>query len=169
MHPKKLLSIYTHVHTHRLGLQTTHASIISTLTEGGTRRKARLRRDEGVSDRLLPPGGCGITDEWTGLLEGYSGFNRPHEILRFVLRVEANAGLWSRPDSAIINEIQSVRRKLLISLHGDLNPTRSSSRRRQWAWQSISSAAQNVYWCVVVCLFVCWPGLIVWPLTWSSL
>lgn len=44
-----------------------------------------------------------------GLLDGYSKFNRAHEILRFVLHMRANSELWPGQDSDVINELQSLR------------------------------------------------------------
>lgn len=88
MHSKK---IHTHTYTQT---RFTHASIISTLTKGETRRKARLKWERRAFF-WLPPSirKLRYQQQMDGLLEGYSGFNWPRKICRFVLQ--------SRPDSDI--------------------------------------------------------------------
>lgn len=100
-----------HTRTHRLDLHMHLSYSLWQKVKLGERHDSRERR----AFFWLPPSirKLRYQQQMDGLLEGYSGFNWPCKIRRFVLQ--------SRPDSDIrFNELRSLRSQLLISLHGEI-------------------------------------------------
>lgn len=168
-------SIY--ILTHRLGLDTNNTRIYH--TPRSQKVELRERHDSGgwgvgfsLGGYYSERGGSvwvlpftqklrsdGITQRMDGLARGFTRglldlVRSSH--LCCICRPERRAGVWTR---FRYHQWASVFRNLHWRQHS-VAPTSSSSLRRQWASaKHFSCTSARVRAAVVVCLLVCWPGL----------
>lgn len=151
---KRKSTHHTWTHTHRLRSQTTHSSIMSMLTKEAL-RKARLGREEGVSEGVLPPGGCGTTSDWTAFPHVTQGF------------IELTRSSGSTVRTAVRTRfIHHPRAAVFTSWSTQIFPLRDDTEC-EGAFQP-QLAMFHVWRRVRLFVLLCGTGLVMWPLTWPE-